>query len=121
MELETCIKYLNFVSHECERHLRDGQVSDEELIQLIIEFQRFQDKTRNSQLPDEIKVKISDIKLNYTLKGVERGNWYFIAALLTFGAWAGLISLRKQSKRKRTLNDLKFDTSRLSSFIRLNY
>jgi hypothetical protein len=121
MNTEICIKYLDYVSHECERHLSDGQVTDDELINLIIEFQRFQEKVVKSELSEEIKTKIADIKLNSTIKGVERGNRYLIIALLTFGSWAILISMRKQSKRKQTLNDLKFDTSRLFSFLRLNY
>lgn len=121
MDVETCIKYLDFVSTECERHLRDGEVTDDELINLIIEFQRFQNKTMLSELPEEIRSKISDIKLDYTIKGVERGNLYFVAAFLSFGAWASIISMRKQAKRKETLELLKFDTSRLASFIRLNY
>ena len=121
MDIETCIKYLNYVSQECERHLRDKQVTDDELSNLIIQFQRFQDKTAKSNLPDEIKTKISDIKLNYSLKNVERGTWFLIAAFLTLGSWGVVISMNKQKKRKEALTGLKFDTSRLASNIRLNY
>lgn len=121
MNTETCINYLDYVSHECDRHLRDGQVTDDALVNLIIEFQRFQDKTKHSELSEDIKNKISEIKLEYSITGVERGNWYLIAALLTFGSWAMLIHLRKQAKRKQSLSLLKFDASRLSSYIRLNY
>lgn len=121
MDISTSIKYLNYVSQECERLLRDGQVTDEELMHLIIEFERFQNQVRESVLPEELKSKVSEIKLNYTLKGVERGKWFIVAAFLTFGAWAIIIHMRKQSNRKQTLKDLKFDTSRLSSFVTLNY
>ena len=31
MDLTTTIKYLEFVSAECERHLEDGRVTDDEL------------------------------------------------------------------------------------------
>lgn len=121
MEIETCIKYLDFVSNECSRHLNDGSVTDDELINLIIELQRFKEKCIESDIAKEIKSKISDLKLNYTIKGVERSAWYLIAAFATFGSWAMFIHMRQQSKRKQTLNEIKFDTSRLASFIRINY
>jgi hypothetical protein len=120
MNKETCIKYLDYVSQECEKYLRDSQVTDDELVNLIIEFQRFQDKTLQSQLPEEIKNKIAEIKLDFSIKQVERGNWYLIAAFLTFGSWAIFIHMRKQAKRKEALNMMKFDVSRLSTFIKLN-
>ena len=121
MNIETCINYLEYVSRECDKHLKDNQVTDDELVNLIIEFERFQDQTRKSELPEEIKNKILEIKLNYSIKGVERGNWYLMAAFLTFGSWAIFIHMRKQSNRKQALNLLKFDSSRLSSFIKFNY
>lgn len=121
MDIATSIKYLDYVSQECERLLRDGQVTDEELLHLIVEFERFQNQIRESELPDELKSKVSAIKLNYTFKEVERGKWSMALGFLTLGAWAIIIHMRKQSNRKQTLNDLKFDTSRLSSFVTLNY
>ncbi len=121
MNTETCINYLDFVSQECEKHLRDGQVTDDELINLLIEFQRFQSEIKQSMLPEEIKNRIVEIKLDFSITSVERSNWYLIAAFLTIGSWAILIQMRKQSKRKQALNWLKFDTARLSSFIKLNY
>ena len=121
MDIETCIKYLDYVSQECHRHLKDGRVTDDELINLIIGLQLFKEKCTDSQLPFEVKSKISDIEMNYTIKGVERGTWYLIAAFSTLGSWAILIHLRQQSKRKQTFKEIQFDTSRLSSFIRINH
>ncbi len=121
MDINTCIKYLDFVSQECDRHQKDGQISDDSLSQLIIEFQRFQVKVEKSELPENIKKQVSEIELKYTLGGVARGNTYLLIVIFTFGIWAGLISARKQAKRKEVLNELKFDTSRLSSFIQMNY
>ncbi|MBL1279353.1 MAG: hypothetical protein COA33_003735 [Fluviicola sp.] len=121
MNIETCIKYLDYVSHECTRHLNDGRVTDDELVNLIIDVQRFKEKCMGSDLPHEIKSKISDIEMNYSIKRVERGTWYLLAAFASFGSWALIIYMRQQSKRKQALNEIKFDTSRLSSFIRLNY
>lgn len=121
MDTETCINYLDYVSNECEKYLKDGQITDDELVNLIIEFQRFQEKINQSELPEEIKSNVSEIKLGYSIKEVERGDWYLMIAFLTFGSWAIFIHLRKQSKRKQALNLLKFDVSRLSSFIKFNY
>ncbi len=121
MDIEGCIKYLDYVSNECNRRLNRGRVTDDELINFIIELERFKGKCLISQLPEELKVKIDELKMNYTVKGVERGAWYLIAAAATFGSWALLIHFRQQSQRKKLLNEIQFDTSRLSSFIRLNY
>lgn len=121
MNTQTCIKYLDYVSLECDKRLKDGQVSDDELVNLIVEFQRFQEKIQQSELPDEIKEKVLAIKLNYSMKGVARSQWFLIAAFLSFGSWAIIMHFRKQSKRKQALNLLKFDASRLASFLRLNY
>lgn len=88
---------------------------------LIIELQRFKDKSSESALPDEIKSRISDIKLNHTLKGVERGYWGLALAVITFGSWAIFIYWRKQANRKHTLKEIQFDTSRLCSYVKMNH
>lgn len=121
MDVNTCIKYLDFVSRECERYLMDRRVTDEELISLIVELERFKEKCRTSKLPNELKSNILDLKIDYTEKGVERSSWYTLAAFATFGAWTLLIHYRQQRKRKQTLSDIRFDTSRLSSHVKLNY
>ncbi|MCR9173504.1 MAG: hypothetical protein NXI10_13470 [bacterium] len=121
MTLETCIKYLDFVANECTRYLNDRRVTDDELISLVIEMQRFQEKCLASDLPEEIKEKIAEIKLNYSIKKVERSTKYLIVAFITFGSWALLLYYRQQAKRKQILNEIKFDTSRLASSIRMNY
>ena len=56
MEIETCIKYLDFVSHECKRHLKGGRITDDELVNLIVEVQRFKEKCLKSQLPDQLNI-----------------------------------------------------------------
>lgn len=121
MDIKTCISYLDFVVAECDKHLRDKQVTDDELVNLIIEFQRFQVQINESALPEEIKRKIAEIKLNYSIKAVERSSWFLMVAVLTFGSWAIILNMRKQAKRKEALNLLKFDATRLSSFVRFNY
>jgi len=41
MDVLTCMKYLNFIAAECDRHLADGEVTDNELLELKIELSRF--------------------------------------------------------------------------------
>lgn len=121
MNTSTCVKYLQYVSHECERYLRDGRVTDEELVDLVIEFERFQEQVGESDLPSEIKSGIGELEFDYSIKRIERGTWFLVVAFLTFGSWAIFLSWQKQAKRKEVLRLLKFDASRLSTFIQLNY
>lgn len=58
MDTATCIQYLNFVDNKCDRILRDGSVSDDELSDLIIEFQGFQEKVKASNLEHDSKTKM---------------------------------------------------------------
>jgi len=117
MDIETCIKYLEFVNTECDRHLKDGNVSDDELISLIVEFERFQESVEKSELPEIVKSQVADIKLKYSAKGVERGSWFSAAYRTTFGSFLS----RKQSKRKEALKAIKYDVSRLASHLKMNY
>ena len=99
----------------------DKHVTDEELISLIIELERFREKCKTSELPNNLKSKIVNLKIDFTVKGVKRGSWYTLVAFATFGAWTLLVHYRQQRKRKQTLNGIRFDTSRLSSYVKLNY
>ena len=121
MDLTTTIKYLEFVSAECERLLEDGRVTDDELYQLIIEFNRFQDNIASSEIPDELKGSIQEIKFTYTPKKLKRNLLFMVTTLLTIGAWAYVIEMRRQVVRKETLVGLKNTTTTLAYSIRLNY
>lgn len=121
MNIQTTIKYLDFVAAECERHLMDGSVSDNELNQLIIEFQRFQDKVKQSSIPNELKNEIQTFKFDYNSSKVKRSSVIIILSTLTFGSWAYFLEMRRQKKRKETLEDLKRNSSTLGYKIKLNY
>ncbi|MBD79615.1 MAG: hypothetical protein CL840_11915 [Crocinitomicaceae bacterium] len=121
MELDTCFKYLEFVHAECERHLADGVVEDDELFQLIIEFNRFQEHIKRSDLPEELKSKIAKVEFNYTRKKVKRNAVYMLLAFVTVGTWAYVAMLRQQRNRIRTLEDIKHDMNSLSMHMRMNY
>ena len=121
MDLETCIKYLDFIGNECDRHLEDGKVTNEELTEMVIEFSRFQDRCRDSDLPDDLKEKIAALKLDYTISNIERSYWLFFAIFITLGVWAGIYWYRRQRRRKRSLYDIKGHVSGMSVDIKMNY
>lgn len=120
MDITTCIQYLNFVANECDRILRDKQVSDEELNDLIIEFRGFQEKVEVSNLEDDIKSKVAEIQFAYSIKSVNRNQWTQLAGLLTFGIWWVIMNYRQQSKRNEAIGLLRFDVSRLAGELKWN-
>ncbi|MGB5693087.1 MAG: hypothetical protein WBM43_10820 [Flavobacteriaceae bacterium] len=121
MDIETCKKYIRFVHKECEKHLEDGKVMDDELYKLIIEFTRFKEKVSESELPDELKDKISSVDFKYTRKGVNRSRGYLILAVITLGIWALIIWMLRQQRRNRTLENIKHDMNSLGMWIDMHY
>ena len=121
MDIETCKKYLRFVHKECEKHLEDGKVTDDELYKLIIEFSRFKEKVDESDLPDPLKEKVSSVDFSYTRKGVNRSRGYLILAVITLGIWALIIWMFKQQRRNRTLENIKHDMNSLGMWIDMHY
>lgn len=121
MNTETCIRYLDFVNKECDRFLDDGQVTDDELNQLIIEFQRFQQRVSESGLPEPVKNRIAGLNVEYSRAQIERGYWYMFAVLLTLGLMVIFLYFWRQKKRKRALANLKSEASSALMFIKMNY
>jgi hypothetical protein len=121
MNIETCIKYLKFVYHECERFLEDGRVTDDELNKLIIEFHRFLDQASESTLPVGIKDRIAELNIDYPRAQIRRGYWYMFSVVFTLGLMAIISTNLRQRKRKRVLENLKSDTANTLIFIKTNY
>lgn len=121
MNIETCKKYLEFVYRECDRFLADGRVTDDELNKLIIEFHRFLDQVAESNLAADIKDKIADLQIAYPRTQIRRGYRYMFSVVLTLGLWALISTNLKQRKRKRVLENLKYDTANTLIFIKRNY
>ena len=121
MDLETCKKYILFVSRQCDRYLEDGRVMDDELFQLIIEFVRFKEKVAESELPDALKEKISSVDFRYTRSGVNRSKGTLILAVITLGIWAVIIWLGRQQRRNRALENIKHDMNSLGMWIDMQY
>jgi len=120
MDITTCIQYLTFVANECDRILRDGNLSDEELNDLILEFRGFQEKVKASNLDDGIKSKVAAIQFSYSIKSVNRNQWIVLAVLVTFGSWWFLMNYRQQQKRKEAIKLLRFDVSCLAGELKWN-
>lgn len=121
MDINTCKKYLDFIALECERYLKSGQITDDKLIQLIVEYKRFVSQVETSSLDDEIKNKLKELSFDYTIRKVNRGTNFLILAFLTFGTWALVLHYKKQSKRKNILKLMIFDARSISSWLTLNY
>ena len=121
MDLATCKKYIGFVHEECERHLEDGRVTDDEIYQLIIEFNRFQEKVAESDLPADLKEKIAAVDFEYTRSGVKWSSGFLILALITLGIWALVFWWRRQQRRKRTLENIEYDMDALVVYMKMHH
>ncbi|GAB5417306.1 MAG: hypothetical protein Crog4KO_28880 [Crocinitomicaceae bacterium] len=116
MDLETCYKYFVFLNTECDRYLKDGVISEEEMANLKIEFDRFVIQALGSDLPSEIKVKITDLKLDYEYHP-QRENINMIKRLV-FGRAA---KYQREKEHKDAIEALKYDIKGIPMFIQLNY
>ena len=113
MNIETCYKYFKFLNTECDRYLEDDFIEEEEINQLDIEFKRFIENVNNSDLPNEIKNKITNLKLDYTFNS--NRDYLEILGHWNFGKH------RRQRKLKRMVEEFKFQINGLPMFIQLNF
>ena len=113
MNIETCYKYFQFLNTECDRYLQDGEITDEEMQQLKIEFDRFIKDANDSDLPSELKNKIKILKLDYVYKS--RREYGDLLGRFNFG------SNRRHSKMLKQVEDFKFNIKGLPMFIKLNF
>lgn len=121
MSPELCAKYLDFVANECERYLLDQEVTDEEMMDFLIELKRFKEKVARSDLHEEIKTKIAGIHLEYSIDKLKRNAWYSLLRMLTFGDWSAFYEMRVQAKRIRALSNIKSEVSAAALHIRWHY
>lgn len=121
MDIKTTTKYLEFVATECQRHLEDGRVTDDELMQLIAAFEKFQKETMNSELPIEIKNWIKEIKFNYSPKKLNRGILFMAITFISLGSWAYIAEFKRQSSRKVTLKNLEDEVTGIAFKIKMQY
>lgn len=116
MTLETIHKYLKFISDECDRHLRDGEVNYDEINQLSIELERFIKKVNESDLSNEIKFQINELSFETDNKKTRKSCIRsFLSSLLQINESSTEISYyTTQSWRKEDLKKLRGDASNIS-------
>lgn len=61
-------KYFLFLNTQCNRYLKGGEITDEEMHHLKIEFDTFISEAINSDLPIQLKNKIDELELNFEYK-----------------------------------------------------
>ena len=113
MNIETCYKYFVFLNTECDRYLLDDQITDEEMHNLKIEFDKFIELSNNSNLPIELKNKIKTLELNYEYK--VRREYGPLLGRFNFGSRRRLYNQTKQ------VEELKFQIKGLPMFIKMNF
>lgn len=113
MTIETCYNYVVFLNRECDRYLKNHAIDDDEIHQLKIELERFQQQVNDSDLPWEIKTNVTDLKIDYHFNDNRE---YF--ALL--GSW-DFGKHRRLRKLKKMVEVFKSQIDELQTFIRSNY
>ena len=116
MNIEICYKYFEFLNNECDRYLIDKHISEEEISQMKIEFDRFMEKANRSDLPTKIKSKIAELKLDYVYDS-KRETRAFLG-MLAFGATP---KYRREKKLKKEVEAFKLQIKGLPTFIKMNY
>ena len=113
MDIDTCYKYFVFLNTECDRYLEDGEITDEEMHQLKIEFDKFIESVRKSDLPSDLKNKINHLKLDFVYKA--RREYGDLLGRFNFG------SDRRPRKQYEQVEELKYQIKGLPMFIKMNY
>ena len=63
MDIQTCTKYTEFLTNECNKKLQDGKITSEELIELSNEIKRFKEKVKESDIVNpKCQVRVDDTK-----------------------------------------------------------
>lgn len=109
MEKGMLIKFISYLVGEIDQYLTDGVVTEDEMVLLINEWNNFRTKVENSDLPETIKTKISQLGFDYALKDLKRSYLYFIIALLTLGIWAIIVRTRKKRNWLHSLGEMRSD------------
>ena len=116
LTLETIHKYLKYFSNECDRHLRDKEVSYDEINQLSIELERFINMVNKSELSKETKYQINKLSFETDNKDI-RKSWIkslINSLLLNTESPTEISYYNTQKSRIDDLKKMKNDVSNLS-------
>ncbi|MCH2231784.1 MAG: hypothetical protein MK105_15730 [Crocinitomicaceae bacterium] len=113
MNIDTCYKYFVFLNTECDRYLEDGEITDEEMHQLKIEFDKFIKEAYESDLPSELKNKIGKLSLKFEYKATREygdmlGRWNFGAK-------------KRRLRQENQVEELQYQIKGLPMFIKMNF
>ena len=96
-------------------------MSDDEVIRICVELNKFKKECSSSNLPEKLKSEINSMDFNYSAKQVERNTLLLLGGILTLGLWSILIHMKRQSKRKSKLEEIREISNSLAMGIKLNY
>lgn len=113
MDIQTCYKYIVFLNTECERYLEDDEITDEELLDLKIEFDKFIKEVEVSDLPSELKNKITELSLSFKFK--TNSQYTDLLGRLIFG------TSRRRLRQKKQVEEFHHQIKALPMFIKMNY
>ena len=120
MDLTKCIKYVDFMHQECKRFLDDGVVTDEELYQLIADFNDFKDRVQKSDdLPLDVKERVARVEFDYNTSRINRNKVSLLATVLTLGLMYVIVWNNQQKNRKIVLTTMEGDLDALKISLKL--
>jgi hypothetical protein len=120
MEKEELEKFLHYLAGELDRYLDDGQVTDNEMMQFINEWNNFKNRIDESLLPESIKNRFNELDFRYSIKKIKRSYTYFLFAFLTLGLWAVFIRYRNNRNRIFALGGIRNDLNRIFTELKLS-
>lgn len=121
MTLDTVHKYLKYISNECDRHLKDKEVSYDEINQLSIELERFINLVNESEFSKETKYQINKLSFETDNKNI-RKSWIkslINSLILNKESPTNISYYNTQKSRIEDLKKLKNDVSDLSLKLRM--
>ncbi len=121
MNINLCVKYLNFLDTQINRFLEDGVVEDYELKSMHIELEKFKKSVKKSKLPSEVKIKIQKLSFVYNPINLKLSFFVIILLIITIGGWAYIYGYFQQRKRGNNLLHFKDQVRALSNELKLNY
>lgn len=121
MDLMTCLKFAQYLTHECDRCLRESDIDDDQISRLAMETERFQTDCLLSDLPAELKERIASIHLEYDPDQFSWDTVWIIIAVFTVGIWGIALFYLRQERRKSAILSLRGQFEGIPMFIRLNY
>lgn len=121
MDINLCVKYLDFLDIQINRFLEDGIVDDDELESMNIELIKFKTLVKKSNLPSEIKINLQSLSFEYSPIKLKLSFFVIILLIITIGCWTYIYDRFQQKKRENNLLHFKDQVRAISNDLKLNY